>query len=52
LLKDFFNVTSALNMDQGGSTTFWTKSAGIVSHSGGGPRAINSGLFVVTTAAA
>ena len=52
MLKDFFNVTSALNMDQGGSTTFWTKSAGIVSHSGGGPRAINSGLFVVTTAAA
>jgi len=47
LLKDFFNVTSALNMDQGGSTTFWAAGKGVVSHSGGGVRAINSGLFIV-----
>ena len=51
LMKDFFLVTSAMNMDQGGSTTMWVKgqpSDGIVSSSGGGTRAINSGLFVVT----
>jgi hypothetical protein len=50
LMKDFFNATSAMNMDQGGSTTMWVKGQandGIVSSSGSGTRAINSGLFVV-----
>lgn len=52
VLADFFlnelNVTIAMAMDQGGSTTLWTKSHGIVSSSGGGPRPLYSGLFVVS----
>jgi len=50
LLKDYFNCTSGMNMDQGGSTTMWIngqENNGIVSFSGGGPRAIASGLFLV-----
>ena len=47
LMKDFFNVTSALNMDQGGSTTMWVKGRGVVTSSGSGVRAINSGVFIV-----
>jgi hypothetical protein len=49
-LKDYFNCTSGMNMDQGGSTTMWINGQGnngIVSNSGGGPRSIASGLFLV-----
>jgi hypothetical protein len=49
-LKDYFNCTSGMNMDQGGSTTMYVKGQpnnGIVSSSGGGPRAIASGLILV-----
>ena len=48
--KDYLNATSAMGMDQGGSTTMWVKGQGadgIVSHAGGGTRNINSGLFLL-----
>ena len=46
LMRDHFGVSSAMAMDQGGSTTMWIKGAGIVSKSGGGPRPIFAGLFL------
>ena len=46
LLRDAFGAATALGMDQGGSTTLWTKQYGVVSSSGGGPRPIYAGLFV------
>jgi exopolysaccharide biosynthesis protein len=46
LMRDHFGVSSAMAMDQGGSTTMWVKGAGIVSRSGGGPRPIFAGLFI------
>lgn len=51
--KDYLNATSAMNMDQGGSTTMWVKGQpgdGVVSNSGGGPRSINSGVFIMSDA--
>lgn len=51
LLRDALNVTSAMAMDQGGSTTMWIKGQphnGIVSNPGsGGARAIYNGLFLL-----
>lgn len=47
--KDYLHVTSAMNMDQGGSTTMYVKgqgSDGIVTNSGGSPRTLYSGLFL------
>lgn len=55
LLLNVFNVSQAMSMDQGGSTTMWINGEGIngvVSNSdntdpgGGGTRAIANGLFV------
>jgi hypothetical protein len=49
LFKDYFNATTAMAMDQGGSTTMFVAGQpdnGIVSHSGGGARAIASALFL------
>ena len=49
LMRDAFNVTDAMGMDQGGSTTMWVDGQGtngIVSQSGGDPRPIFSGLFL------
>ena len=48
--KDYFNCTSAMNMDQGGSTTMFINGQpnnGIVSNPGQGPRAIASALMLV-----
>jgi hypothetical protein len=46
LMRDAFGAATAMGMDQGGSTTMWTKQFGIVSSSGGGPRPIFAGLFI------
>lgn len=46
LMKDFFNVSSALGMDQGGSTTMWVQGLGVVSNPGKGERDVFSALFV------
>jgi len=50
LMRDFFNATTALNMDQGGSTTMWVKGApgtGVVSNPGAGTRNIFGALCIV-----
>lgn len=50
LMRDYFNCTTALNMDQGGSTTMWVRGApgnGVVSNPGAGARNIYGGLCVV-----
>jgi Phosphodiester glycosidase len=47
LFKDLLQATSAMMMDQGGSTTMFVQGQGIVSHAGGGPRNINAGLFLL-----
>jgi exopolysaccharide biosynthesis protein len=47
LFKDLLNATSAMMMDQGGSTTMFVQGQGIVSHAGGGARNINAGLFLL-----
>lgn len=46
LMKDYFNVSSAMGMDQGGSTTMWVQGRGYVSNPGQGVRDIFSALFV------
>lgn len=51
--RDYLGVTTAMGMDQGGSTTMWVKAAGIVSSTGstnGGPgaaRPVYNGLFLL-----
>ena len=48
--RDFLKATSAMGMDQGGSTTMFVRGQGangIVSHSGGGARPVFNGLFVL-----
>ena len=48
--KDYFNCTSGMNMDQGGSTTMFINGQpnnGIVSNPGQGPRVIASALMLV-----
>jgi hypothetical protein len=47
LMRDAFDVDTAMGMDQGGSTTMWVDGKGVVSNSGGGARPIFSGLFLV-----
>lgn len=52
LLKDYFGATSAMGMDQGGSTTMFVAGqgrGGIVSNSStdGGVRPVFNGLFLV-----
>ena len=46
LMKDYFNVSSAMGMDQGGSTTMWVQGLGYVTNPGQGVREIFSALFV------
>jgi len=49
-MKDYLGVSSAMAMDQGGSTTMYVAGHGqngIVSKYGGGPRAIFNGLFLL-----
>ncbi len=46
--KDFPNATSAMGMDQGGSTTMFVQNFGVVSKSsGGGARKIANGIFLL-----
>lgn len=45
--RDYLNATSAMAMDQGGSTTMWLKGPGIISSPGGSPRSIFGGLCIV-----
>jgi hypothetical protein len=48
--RDYLKATSAMGCDQGGSTTMFVKGQGtngIVSKSGGGPRPVFNGLFVM-----
>lgn len=50
--RDHLNVTSAMGMDQGGSTTMFVKGEGkdgIVSQSGGDARKVFNGLFLVSS---
>jgi hypothetical protein len=50
-LRDYLGATSAMGMDQGGSTTMWVKGEGVVSSTssggGGAPRPIFNGLFLL-----
>jgi exopolysaccharide biosynthesis protein len=46
-MKDYLHCSSAMNMDQGGSTTMWVKGQGVVSNPGHGLRNLANGLFVV-----
>lgn len=49
-MRDYLGCASAMGMDQGGSTTMWVAGQGqdgIVSKSGGGPRPIFNGLFLL-----
>ena len=48
LMRDVFQVDTAMGMDQGGSTTMWIEGDGVVSNSGGAPRPIFSGLFLAS----
>ena len=45
-LLDHLHVNSAMNMDQGGSTTMWVRDNGIVSNPGASERNIYNGVFI------